>query len=136
MNYWYILLPVLLIAGVIIFFVMREMVDRIVVSTTCLLMFILIAAVAIYCYKNRYAEKQSVEKYSVGKDSVVKDDRTNQCSVYVNSFVNAHTNVDDLTQYRFFNWCEEYKNKTQQYPNYRTAEIAFNKLIGFGDMNI
>jgi hypothetical protein len=80
-----------------------------------------------------YYENKGVEKYT---ESIVKDDRTNMCSVYVNSFVNAHSDITDLTQYKFFDWCEEYKNRQQRYPSYRTAELAFNKLIGFGDMNI
>ena len=99
-----------------------------------IILFILIIIILLcYLLKINSSNYEYFENYDNG---VISNDRNNLCSVYTDSFANAHANITDQTQFKFFNWCLVYKNHTNRYPTYRTAELAFNKLIGNGDYNI
>lgn len=96
---------------------------------------IIILIIIFTWYYITYIHKEYFGDGVYGASAIVGD-RNNICSVYINSFANARGDITNQTQFRFFNWCEEYKNVTNHYPSYRTAELAFNKLIKNGDLNI
>lgn len=68
-------------------------------------------------------------------DAHLYTNRNDICGVYIDAFANSYGDITEQTQYNFYKWCEGYKNVTQSYPDYRTAERIFEKLINLSNRN-
>ncbi len=58
----------------------------------------------------------------------IQEERDNICYAYRDSFMDAHINVKEEVGDAFFKWCNDYKQITKYYPQYRSAEIVFTRL--------
>jgi hypothetical protein len=101
-----------------------------------LMHFILLMLLMLFVIIISLIYKYNVQNNENFGDDFINPDRSDQCSVYIDSFSNAHGNITKNTQLIFYKWCLEYKNNTNRYPTYRQAERVFNSLIYRGVFNL